>query len=161
MRIELNWTDGKYERSRWSTLKNLRMLTRRDQGGLPQADRSACWYQPVELETCITHEKPRPPADPSSPSFHTSPTIAQRAHFKQSSGIRSRGTSVQGWWWWVHTTNGVRTSTIESQEGQTHNKQHVLWHKCDKLLVRWAFNTSIWCLLPQLLWCMSQPILVT
>jgi len=63
------------------------MLTRRDQGGLPQADRSACWYQPVELETCITHEKPRPPADPSSPSFHTSPIIAQRAHFKQTSAL--------------------------------------------------------------------------
>ena len=24
------------------------------------------------------------------------------------------------------------------------------------LLVRWAFNTSIWCLLPQLLWCMPR-----
>ena len=41
----------------------------------------ACWHQPAELDTHMPHEKPRPPARPSSPSFHTSSALGTKDVF--------------------------------------------------------------------------------
>ena len=109
-----------------------RRLTRRDQAGLPQPlqGKPAGISRRSSRHTCRTRNHSCWRIFLRLP--HTSPAIAQRAHFTQSSGIRSRSTSAEGWRWRVHTTSSVRTSTVASQAGRTHNEQHVLRHKCEQ-----------------------------
>jgi len=82
--------------------------------------------------------------------------IARSQHKRRIShqtSDRSRGTSAEDWRWRLHTTSGVQAPLPFRRGGRTKSNM-----SCDtnvsKLLVPCAFDTSIWCLLPQLLWCM-------
>jgi len=65
----------------------------------PNLTGPACWHQPAELQTRMPQETPRPPAHPSTPSFHTSsaPSTKGVFHTKLSSVLFF----VCPWYSWI------------------------------------------------------------
>jgi hypothetical protein len=63
----------------------------------PNLTGPACWHQPAELQTRMPQEKPRPPAHPSTPSFHTSsaPSTKGVFHTKLSTAARRQETNCE------------------------------------------------------------------
>jgi len=99
----------------------------------------------------MPHERPRWLAHPSSPSQH-------KRRISHQTSDRSRGTSAEDWRWRLHTTSGVQAPLPFRRGGRTKSNM-----SCDtnvsKLLLRWASDTYIRCLLPQLLWCMPLHVM--
>jgi len=117
-----------------------RRLARRDQAGLPQPARASLLASTGKArETHATQET----TAAGTSFFAFLSHIARSQHKRRIShqtSDRNSGTLTGDWWWRVYTTTTTTTTGVDPT---------------GKLIVR----TYIWCLLPQLLWCMPLHVM--
>jgi len=127
---------------------------RRDQAGLPQPARASLLASAGGARETHTARENTAAGASFFASFYTSPSPSTNGafHTKRVTGAVVCRQRTGGCGYTQRVVYAQAPLQVR-RGGRTKSNM-----SCDtnvsKLLIRWAFDTSIWCLLPQLLWCM-------
>ena len=129
---------------------------RRDQAGLPQPARASLLASAGGARETHTARENTAAGASFFASFYTSPSPSTNGtfHTKRVTGavVCRQRTGGCG-----YTQRVVYAQApLQVRRGGRTNSNMSCDTNVSKLFVRWAFDTSIWCLLPQLLWCMPR-----